>query len=145
MGDATGYLSAIATDGEPSGFVREPNGDFSSGEFGPLGSMSTEDKTDASLVSLTTFAFFNSLGIGVEGRVVVIGWVAEDGVGRVSLLAHLDADAAALEPLSDLFMEEASPRILTIFAGLRGKRPSKAKQKIEKRKKMRVKRQTKCD
>ena len=68
MGDATGDFGAIATDKEPIGFAREPNSDFGSGEFGPLGSVSTEDKSDASLIGLTTLAFFfDPLGIGGEG------------------------------------------------------------------------------
>ena len=53
MGDAIGDFSAVATYRETIGFVREPNGDFGSGEFGPLGSVFAEDKYDASLVSLT--------------------------------------------------------------------------------------------
>ena len=62
-------------------------------------------------------------------------------VGRVSLLARLDAVAAALGAFSDLFMEEAPPRVCTIFAGLREKKTSKAKTKKQRRREMRVKRQ----
>ena len=139
-----GDLGVVAIDeeptsfaGEPTGFTGEPNSDFHSGEFRPLGSVSAEDKSEASLVGLTTLAFFfNLLGIGGEGCAVVYvaieeatGWVAGGGVGGVSLLASLDAVAAALEPLSNLFMEEAPPRVLTIFVVLREKKTSKAKNK----------------
>ena len=65
--------------------------DFSSGELGPLGSVSTEDKSDVSLVGLTALAlFFDPLGICGEGHVVAsvateeaTGWVAGGEVGGV--------------------------------------------------------------
>ena len=112
-----GDFRTIATDGEPTGLDGDPNDDFGSGELGPLGSVSPEDKSNASLVCLTALAFFfNPLGIGGEGRVVAfvatkeaMGWVAGGGVVGVSLFAHLDAIAVTLEPLLDLFMEEAPP------------------------------------
>ena len=53
MGFATGGeglagdFGTVAIDGEPTGLTREPNGDFDSGELGPLGSMSTDEKSDA--------------------------------------------------------------------------------------------------
>ena len=59
MGIATGEegldgdFSAVATDGEPTGLDGDPNGDFSNSELGSLGSVSIEDKSDTSLVSLT--------------------------------------------------------------------------------------------
>ena len=97
MGDATGEeglvgdFGAVATDREPTGFTREPNGDFGSGEFGPLGSVSIEEKFDASLVGLTSLAFFfEPLGIGGEERAMAsvateatTSWVAGGGVGGV--------------------------------------------------------------
>ena len=103
--------------------AREPNEDFGNGELGPLGSVSVEDKSNASLVGLTALAFFfDPLGIGGEGHVVASvaieearGWLAGGEVGKVSLLARLDAVAAALEALSDLFMEDAPPRVHTIL------------------------------
>ena len=45
MGDATGDFGIVAINGEPPSFAKEPNGDFNSGEFGPLGSASAEDKS----------------------------------------------------------------------------------------------------
>ena len=59
-------------------------------------------------------------------------------MGEVSLLAHLDAVAAALGAFSNIFMEEALPRFRTIFVGLREKKTSKAKMNIERRRKMRL-------
>ena len=124
----------------------KPNGDFNSGKLGPLGSVSAEDKSDVFLVGLTTLAFFDPLGIGGEGCVVAsiatevaMGWVARVRVGRVSLLAYLDAIVATLWAFSDLFMEEAPPRVCTIFASLREKKTSKEKKNIERRTKMRLK------
>ena len=72
--------------------------------MGPLGKVSVEDKSDMSLVGLTTLAFFfDPLGIGGERHVVAIvateeatSWVAG---GRVSLLACLDAVTTALGAL----------------------------------------------
>ena len=67
-----GDFSTVAIDREPIGFAGEPNGDFSSDKLGPLGNVSTEDKSDASFVGLTALAFFfDPLGIGGEGCVVV--------------------------------------------------------------------------
>ena len=43
---------AIATEGDPFDFTGEPRGDFSSGKLGPLGRVSAEDKSDASLIGL---------------------------------------------------------------------------------------------
>ena len=105
----------------------DPNGDFSSGDFGPLGSVFVEDKFDASLVGLTALAFFfDPLGIGGEERVVAsvatgeaMGWVAGGGVRGVLLLAHMDVVATALGAFSNLFMEEAPPWVCIIFASLR--------------------------
>ena len=129
MGNATGEeglasdFGVVATEGEPTGLDGEPNGDFGNDELGPLGNMSIEDKSNASLVGLTALAFFfDPLGIGGEERVVAsiategaTGWVVGGGVGRVSLIAHLDVVAAALGALSDLFMEEAPPRVCTML------------------------------
>ena len=83
--------------------------------------MFVEDKSDASLVGLMALAFFfDPLGIDEEGCVMAsvaieeaMSWVARGEVGRVSLLARLDAVATALGPLSNLFMEEALPRVVT--------------------------------
>ena len=101
--------------------------------------MFAKDKFDASLVSLTALAFFfDPLGIGGEGHIVVsiaieaaTGWVAGGGgrVGGVSLFAHLDAVAAALEPLSNLLLEEAPPWLRTMVTGLRRKRNKHSKNK----------------
>ena len=71
-------------------------------------------------------------------------WVARGEVGRVSLLACLDVVVAALGAFLDLFMEEALPRVRTIFAGLREKKNKqiktmKKKKKTKRRKKMRLK------
>ena len=85
--------------------------------------MFVEDKFDTYLVGLTALAFFfDPLGISGEGHVVAsvateaaMGWVAGGGVGTVSLLSHLEAVAAALDPLSDLLLEEAPPRVRTML------------------------------
>ena len=75
-GWAEGFASVVSarvvvTEGDPIDLVREPIGDFSNGELGPLGRVSVEDKSNTSLVDLTTLAFFfDLLGIGGEGRVV---------------------------------------------------------------------------
>ena len=66
-----GDFDAVAIDGEPIGLDGDPNSDFGSGEFGPLGRVSTKDKSDASLVGLTALAFFfDPLWIGGEGRLM---------------------------------------------------------------------------
>ena len=44
IGDVIGDLHTVAIGGKPTGFVEEPNSDFGSGEFGPLGSVSVEDR-----------------------------------------------------------------------------------------------------
>ena len=68
--DATGDFGFVAIDREPTGFAGGPNGDFCSGEFGPLGSVSVEDKSNASLVGLTALAFFfDPLGCVCRGQV----------------------------------------------------------------------------
>ena len=123
MGDAISDFRAVAIDEEPTGFVGEPNRNFDSGEFGPLGSVFADDKFDASLVGLTALAFFvDPLGIGGEGRAMVsivtevaTGWVARDRVGGVLLFACLDAVATALVSLSDLLLEEAQPWVRTML------------------------------
>ena len=105
-------FSDVATDGQATGLDGEPNGDFDNGELGPLGSVSVEDKSDASLVILTALPFFfNPLWISGEGRPMTFiaieaatGWVAEGGVGGVLLFARLDTITAALGAFSDLFM-----------------------------------------
>ena len=143
MGDAIGDFGVVAIDREPTSFTEEPNSDFGSGEFRPLGSVFAKDKSDTSLVGLTALAFFfDSLGIGGEGRVVAsiatevaTGWVARGGVGGVSLLARLDAIVFALEPLLDLFIEEAPPRVRTMFPGLRKKRNKHNKNKNQEKEK----------
>ena len=82
--------------------------------------------------------FFNPLGIGGEGCVVAsvateeaTGWVAEGGMGGVSLLAYLDAIATAVGAFSNLFMDEALPQVLTIFASLREKNNKQSKNKYK--------------
>ena len=76
-----GDFDAVAIEGEPTGLAREPKGDFGNGELGPLGKVFIEDKSDVSLVSLTTLAFFfDPLGIGGEGR-VVISAITEEATG----------------------------------------------------------------
>ena len=50
------------------------------------------------------------------------GWVAEGGMGRVLLLASLEAIAAALGAFLNLFMEEALPQVRTIVACLKDKK-----------------------
>ena len=43
---------AAATKGDPFDFVEEHRGDFDNGELGPLGKVSTKDKSNVSLVGL---------------------------------------------------------------------------------------------
>ena len=136
MSDAIGDFGAVATDGESTGFVGEPNGDFSNGEFGPLGSVSAKDKSDASLVGLAALTFFfYPLGIGGEGRAMasVATEAATSWVAGVSLLARLDAVVTTLEPLSNLLLEEAPPRVRTMVAGLREKKKKQTQQKQKSR------------
>ena len=76
-----GDFGVVATDGEPTGLDGDPNGDFDSDEFGPLGSVFAEDKFDTSLVDLTALAFFfDPLGIGGE-RSVMASIATEEATG----------------------------------------------------------------
>ena len=100
---------AIATKRDPFSLAEVPRGDFSSGELELLGRVSAEDKSNASLVSLTALAFFfDPFGIGGEERAMAF-------IGGVSLLAHFDAVAITLGPLLDLFMVEEPPRVFIIL------------------------------
>ena len=74
VGRADGFTSVVSTlvvkiEGDPFDLAREPRGDFNGGELGPLGKVSAEDMSDASLVDLTTFAFFFDL-LGLEEKSV---------------------------------------------------------------------------
>ena len=44
------------------------------------------------------------------------GWLAQGGVGGVSLLACFKDEAAALGPVLDLFIVEEPLRVFTIFS-----------------------------
>ena len=85
--------------------------------------MSVEDRSDASLVGLTTLAFFfDPLGIGGEWRAMAsiaikeaTGWFVGGGVGGVLFLIRFDTVATTFGPLSDLFMVEEALCVLTIF------------------------------
>ena len=115
-----GDFGDVAIEGEPTSLAREPKGDFDNGELGPLGNVAAENKSDASFGQLKALAFFfDPLGIGGEGSFVAFvateeatGWVAGGGV---SLFACLDVVTVALGTLSDLFMEEALPRVRTVL------------------------------
>ena len=121
----TGVVLAlvVATEGDPFDLAGEPKGDFNNGELRPLGRVSAEDRSDASLVGLTTLVFFfDSFGIGGEEHVVAsvateetTGWLARGRVRGVSLLARFDVVAAAMGPLSDLFMVEESSCVSPSF------------------------------
>ena len=73
------------------------------------------------------------------------GWVAGGRVGGVLLLTRLDIVATALGAFSYLFMEEAPPRVHTIFAGLREKKTSKVKTKNREKEEDEVKTTRQCD
>ena len=49
--------------------------------------------------------------------------------GQSPLFANLDVVAIALEPLSELLLEEAPPRVRTMVSGLREKRNKHSKNK----------------
>ena len=103
--------------------AREPRGDFDSGELELLGRVYARDKLHTSLIGLIALTFFfNPFGTGGEERVInyvstekATSWLAGDGVGGVSLLTPFDVVAIAFGPLSNLFMVEEPPRVLTIF------------------------------